>query len=199
MMAGPQAELTMEEALDLAPVAHARMIGSQRFVFVYQALGMVLGMLAGAIVGVAISLPLQLLFLPTAEWLPMQALLLIGGILGWGLGLAKAHKRHRAKFLAGIGARGSPGAVLVDYAIGDDSLDISTPRVTYRIAWPSILEIIDGGEAWLVQVDLTTFIVAKRAFAGEAQQRAFLADLLRRVRPQARERSKEAVAFAQAS
>ena len=51
-MAGPQAELTMEEALDLAPVAHARMIGSQRFVFVYQALGMVLGMLAGAIVGV---------------------------------------------------------------------------------------------------------------------------------------------------
>ena len=58
-MAGPQAELTMEEALDLAPVAHARMIGSQRFVFVYQALGMVLGMLAGAIVGVAISLPLR--------------------------------------------------------------------------------------------------------------------------------------------
>jgi len=63
-MAGPQAELTVEEALDLAPVAHARMIGSQRFVFVYQAVGMVLGMLVGAIIGVAISLALQLLQWP---------------------------------------------------------------------------------------------------------------------------------------
>jgi hypothetical protein len=199
MMAGPQAELTVEEALDLAPVAHARMIGSQRFVFVYQAVGMVLGMLVGAIIGVAISLALQLLQWPMAEWLPIQVLLLFGGILGWGMGLTKAHKRHRAKFLAGIGARGTPCAVPVDYKIGDDSLDINTPRVTYRIAWPSILEVIDGSEAWLVQVDLTTFIVTKRAFAGEGQQRAFLADLLRRVRPEVRERSKEGVAFAEAT
>jgi len=198
-MAIPHAELKLEEALDLAPVAHARIVGSQRFVFLYQAAGMVLGMLAGAIVGGIVTLPLQLAHFPLAEWVPMDALLVVGGIAGWGLGLAQAQKRHRAKILAGIRARGTPPAVAVDYAITDEFLRIATPRVEYRIAWAAILEVIDGGEAWLVQVDLTTFIVAKRAFGDEAQQRSFLADLLGRVRPEVRERSREALAFSAAT
>ncbi len=195
----PQAELQLDEGIDRAPIAQARMVGSQAFVWLYQGLGLVVGLVAGTLL--AFKVPIAMI---VQDWLvpmvlPMQALIVLGGVFGWATGLSLAQKRHRAKFLAGIRARGAPESIVAHYAVEASGLQVSTPRISYLVAWDAILEIVPSPDAWLVQVDLTTLLLAKRAFADEAQERAFLEKVLARIRPEARERSVEAVAFTEGS
>ena len=192
----PHATTSLEEELALAPLSHRRMVGSEAFVLIYQAVGAILGLTIGMVLTG---------FIPVAQiwggylvpmFLPMEAVMTVGGIAGWGIGLSLAQKRHQAKFLAGIKRRGTPDGAEVTFGVEAAGLRIRTARIDYLVAWEAILEITPSPAAWLVQVDLTTFLLLKRAFADKQAQRAFLADILTHVRPEVRERSPEAVAFA---
>lgn len=191
-----QAELKLDEGLDRAPIAQARMVGSQAFVWLYQGLGLAVGLALGTLLAfkVPIVFWVQDWIVPT--FLPIQALIVFGGVFGWATGLNLAQKRHRAKFFAGIKKRGAPESVVARYAVELEGLRITTSRISYLVAWDAILEIVPSPDAWLVQVDLTTLLLARRAFADDAQQRAFLGEVLAHMRPEAREQSVEAVAFA---
>lgn len=192
----PQAELKLDEGIDRARIAQARMVGSRAFVWLYQAIGLALGVVAGTLLSFKVPIAMIVQDWLVPMFLPVQALIVFGGVFGWATGLSLAQKRHRTKFFAGIKARGAPESVVARYAVAADGLRITTPRISYLVAWDAILEIVPSPDAWLVQADLTTLLLAKRAFADEAQQRAFLGEVLAHIRPEARERSVEAVAFA---
>jgi hypothetical protein len=181
-----QAELQLESAFEIAPIAHRRMVGSEAFVLAYQGAGLLAGIFLGTLI--VITVPIAFIWggwlVPT--WLPVQAAQLILAIVGWGAGLSLAQRRHRQKFVAGIRRRGTPDRVMAGYTVTDAGLCITTERVQYRIAWEAILEIVPS----------TTFLVPHDAFADEADQRAFLGEILARIRPEARARSAEALAFA---
>jgi hypothetical protein len=194
----PTAELQLEEILALAPLAHARTVGSELFVIGYQAAGVLLGVLGGSLLTSYIPLAFRWGDYLVPTWAPMQWLIVLCGITGWAFGATLAQSHHRTRFLAGIRLRATPDSMPASFAVEDRALRISTPRVEYAVAWDAVLEIIPSPAAWLLQVDLTTFQVPKRAFADEAQERAFVGKLLERVRPEVRERSIEAAAFAAA-
>jgi hypothetical protein len=191
----PRAELRLGQSIALAPIAQARMIGSQWFVLAYQIAGLLLGITLGTWLAfrVPIAMVVQDWLVPT--YLPVQGLIVLCGVIGWSTGLSLAQWRHRAKFLAGIKARGTPDSVRASYAVEDAGLRITTPRVDYSIAWDAILEIVPSPETWLIQVDTITYLLDKRAFADPQAERAFLAEVLQRIRQDVRERSKEAAAF----
>lgn len=196
----PQTETTAQEALELAPIAHARIVGSQRFLIGYQFLGLLGGMLIGSVAAALLPLALLLIGVEASwgdQWLVSLATLiqLLTVVMGFAMGVNAGSRRHSAKFLKGIRTRGTPKTLRVSYAVEPDAFHIRNDRVDYRIAWPSIQEVIPAPEHWLLQVDLTSFILPKRAFASEGQEKAFLADLMARLAPEARDRSPEAQAF----
>lgn len=185
-----EAVIGLEEALDVAPAATARMIGPQRFVLIYQIVGVSAGMLVGAL----LSAWLPAAFAAFGSRVPvlLEPLMLVFGLLGWSLGLSRAQSLHRAKFVAGIRRRGMPAEVTMSFAIEDAGLRIATPRMTYCIAWDAVLELVETSRAWLIQADNLTFVLPRRAFSDKLQEKAFLARLLGRVRPEVKARSVEA-------
>jgi len=191
----PHAELALDSILSLAPKAQARMIGSTLFVYGYQLAGVVLGLLVGELLLGLVPVALVIRGSLVSTWPAVDAIPVACGLVGWSFGLASAQKHHQRKFLAGIRRRGTPDSVDVSYTIAPDGLLMVTSRVSYRIAWEAILEIVPSPEGWLIQVDLTTFQLPRRAFATPTGERDFMRALLDRMGPEVRERSTEAVAF----
>ena len=191
-----RAELTTGSIISLAPIAQARMVGSQWFVFAYQVAGFVVGLLVGEVLLrlVPIAMIVGGRLLPTYEIVDIARIML--AIVGWSVGLKLAQGRHQKRFLAGIRRRGTPVSVATTYAAADDALHIDGERMSYRVAWNALLEIIPSPEGWLIQADMLTFQLPNRAFVGEDEERAFLRAVLDRVRPEVRERSVEAASFA---
>lgn len=194
--AKPQAELTTGSILRLAPIAQARMIGSQAFVIWYQLSGLVIGLLIGQVLLglMPIAVVIRGWLVPTFEIVDVARIML--AIIGWSLGLRLAHRLHQRKFLAGIQRRGTPESVVSTYFVTEDALHIVGPRMSYCIAWDAVLEIIPSPEGWLIQVDMITFQLPQRAFADPEGERAFLRSVLERSRAEVWDRSKEASVFA---
>jgi hypothetical protein len=92
--------------------------------------------------------------------------------------------------------RGTPETLRFTYAIEPDGLLVASDRISHRLAWHAILEVIQAPEHWLFQVDTLTIILPRRAFANEGAEREFLRTVLERIPHAALERSSEAVAFA---
>ena len=198
------AEIRTGEAFEVIPVAQARMVGGQKFMAVYQFVGLFAGMVLSSIL--AQLLPFILRPFGTEadwgdQWLVSLAIFLelLGTVLGYAIGWNLAVRRHAKKFLAGVKARGSPEALTFTYAIEPDGLAVSSERIAHRLPWAAILELIRAPEHWVVQVDTLSVILPRRAFADEAAERAFIGAVLDRMAPEARDRSGEAVAFAAGS
>jgi len=197
----PTAEIRAGEAFPVLPIAQARMVGSQAFILVYQFVGILGGMMLSAIF---VSLLPWLLYLVGInadwgdQWLVSVSVLiqLLATVTGFALAWNAATRRHATKFLTGVKARGTPEAVRFTYAIEPDALLVASDRISHRLAWHAILEVIQAPDHWLLQVDTLTIIVPRRAFADEEAERSFLRTVLERIAPQARERSSEATAFA---
>src|SRR5688500_18706179 len=112
------------------------------------------------------------------------------------VGRQAAIRRQAAKFLAGVKARGTPDTVRFTYTIEPEGLAVASERISHRLAWHAIQEVIRAPEHWLLQVDTITIILPRRAFTDERAERRFLHTILDRIGPDARERSSEATAFA---
>ena len=177
------------------------MVGSHAFVLIYQFVGIFGGMMLSAFF--VSLLPWMLYFVGIQadwgdQWLVSVSVLiqLLATVAGFALAWNAATRRHAAKFLAGVKARGTPETLRFTYTIEPVALVVASDRISHRLAWHAILEVIQAPEHWLLQVDTLTIIVPRRAFADEQAERAFLRTVLERITPEARERSGEAAAFA---
>ena len=190
-------EMTPHDALREAPHAIARTVGSQWFML-WMVLG---GTVAGLLVPALIISPLMALLWQLNPVLAVAAaplptvLLVFGALIGYDQGSRWAMRTHQARFLANLHERGTPSRLTTQFSLAEDALEIAHERTAYRVAYAAISQIVRGPNSWLLQVDLTSFCLPIRAFADDAAQREFIADLLRRITPEARRRSEDALAF----
>jgi hypothetical protein len=197
----PAAEIRAGEAVPIIGIAQARIVGSQAFVVVYQFLGLLGGMLLSGLVAGLLPWLLYLVGIEAGwddQWLVSVAVLiqLIGAVMGFAIGFNAAARRHAAKFLAAVKARGTPDTLRFTYTIEPDALLVASDRISHRLTWHAILEVMRAPEHWLFQVDTLTIILPRRAFDDEQAERDFVRTVLERITPEARERSGEAAAFA---
>ena len=68
-----------------------------------------------------------------------------------------------------------------------------------EVDWELVTEVLAIGRYWVVSANSNPFYVPRRFFADQAAEKAFIADLLQRMTPEARARSKGAVGFCQAA
>ena len=197
----PTAEIRAGEAFPVLPIAGARMVGSHRFIGVYQFAGIFGGMVLSAVF--VVLLPWMLYWVGIEadwgdQWLVSVSVLIqiLATVMGFAVAWNAAVRRHATKFLAGIKARGTPETLRFTYTIEPEALVVASDRIVHRLAWQAILEVIRAPEHWLLQVDTLTIVVPRRAFADEDAEREFLRTVLERITPEARERSVDAAAFA---
>lgn len=160
-------------------MAITRMLGSELFMQWYQAAGVVIGLVAG----VSLTIVLNTAFIANGAAPPPSStgelLTGIGAIFGWASGLSLAQRVHLKRFLRAIRERGTPTEIAVTFVLTDEGLSIDTQRIRYLISYDAILEVIETATAWLLQVDVTTINLPKRAFGGdEAMELAFVDQLL---------------------
>jgi hypothetical protein len=195
------AEIRAGETFPVIPIAQARMVGSQGFMLGYQFAGILVGMVSSSVLAQmlpSILRPFGIVADWGDQWLVSLASLitLTGTVMGYAIGFNRAAKLHAKKFLAGIMARGTPEVATFTYTIEPEALVVSNQRLTHRVSWPALQEVIRAPEHWLLQVDTITIVLPRTTFGDEAAERGFLAAVLERMASEARERSAEAVAFA---
>lgn len=174
----------------MAPTAITRMLGSELFVQGYQAVGVVVGLAAGVLLSIALHTALLASGAAAPPSSTGEILTGIGAICGWASGLSLAQRAHLRRFLAAIRERGTPTELAVTFALTDEGVDVDTQRIRYLISYEAILEVIETATAWLLQVDVTTINLPKRAFGGDrATELAFIEQLLDRMNPDAQARS----------
>lgn len=186
----PQTVVTFEETLGVAPMAITRVLGSELFMQWYQAAGVLVGLIAG----VLLTIVLNTAFIASGAAPPPSStgelLTGIGAIFGWASGLSLARRAHLKRLLEAIRKRGTPPEIAVTFVLTDEGLSIDTQRIRYLISYDAILEVIDTATARLLQVDVTTINLPKRAFGGdEAMERTFIDQLLNRMKRDAQIRS----------
>jgi hypothetical protein len=186
----PHAVVTFEETLALAPAAVGRMLGSEIFVQLYQGVGVAVGLVAGVSLSIALHTGLSASGAAAPPSSTGEILTGLGAICGWAVGMSLAQRAHLRRFLKAIRERGTPTQLAVSYALEDQGLSIDTGRIRYAISYEAVLEVIETPTAWLLQVDVTTFNLPKRAFSGDrATEFAFMERLLAGMTPQAQARS----------
>jgi hypothetical protein len=194
------AEIRAGEVFPVIPIAQARMVGSQWFMVGYQFAGVLAGMMLSSILAQMLPFILRPFGVEADwgdQWLVSLAILLelTGTVMGYAIGFNLAAKRHGRKFLAGIKARGTPETAAFTYSLEPDAFVVSNGRLTHRVAWPALQEVIRAPEYWLLQVDTITIVLPRRAFGDEAAEREFLSAILERMAPEAHERSSDATGF----
>lgn len=174
----------------MARTAITRMLGSELFVQGYQAVGVLVGLVAGVLLSIALNSALLASGAAHPPSFTGELLTGIGAICGWAAGLALAQQAHLRRFLAVIRKRGTPTEMAVTFALTDEGLNIDTRRIRYLISYEAILEVIETPTAWLIQVEITTINLPKRAFGGNrASELAFVEQKLTRMNPDAQGRS----------
>lgn len=105
----------------------------------------------------------------------------------------------RRAYLRNFTRLGIPTEIEATFDILPEGLRLSTERITIFPKWAAIDTIEPADTGWLLSADQLTFLVPRASFADTESERAFVAALLERLTPAARERSPKAVEFATAS
>ena len=195
------ADIRTGEAFPVLPIAQSRMVGGKAFLHGYPFIGLFAGMMLSSFLVMALPSLLHLVGIEAdwdEEWMVSLSFViqLLGTVMGYAIGWNAAMKRHAAKFLSGIKARGTPETIQFTYEIQPDAFAVSSDRISHRLAWSAIQEVIPAPEHWLLQVDTITIILPRRAFGDQGGERDFIREIMARISPQARERSSEAAKFA---
>ena len=82
------------------------------------------------------------------------------------------------------------------FEILPEGLRLSSERITIFPRWPTIDTVEWADIGWVLSADHLTFLVPRASFDNTDAERAFIAALLERLTPDARERSPKAAAFA---
>lgn len=190
-------ELGVQSLIDASSHAHARAVGSLRFMHLLPLAGALLGLTTGLVLEPSIQTALFFIN-PALAIVFMQlgsAVTVALALVGYAVGTNLASMTYHRRYLFGMYERGMPAQVTARYRLTNDALEAGNDRMTYCARWPAIAELVETPSAWVVVADMTTFVIPKSAFADENAQRGFVQSLLDRLSPAARDRSAEARAF----
>ena len=140
-----------------------------------------IGLLLGVGLFLAIELGHRFAFW-LVQQLPFDAMFAIG----------RAYLRNFPKL-------GIPAEIDAEFEILPDGLRLTTDRITIFPKWQAIdrVERLDLG--WVLSADQLTFLIPRASFADEAAEGTFIAALVDKLSPEARQRSPAAAALADRS
>lgn len=105
----------------------------------------------------------------------------------------------RHAYLRNFPKLGIPTEIDAQFEILPEGLRLTTDRITIFPTWKAIDRIERLALGWVLSADQLTFLIPRASFADEADEHAFIAALVDRLSPEARERSPEALALAKGS
>lgn len=111
--------------------------------------------------------------------------LMIGGMVAVSL-YARLHMRG---FLRALRKLGSPATSHSHFRFDNAGIAIETGRISYRSPWSAVLLVAHSPTHWMIQVDMTTFAIPRRAFAQPSDEQAFVELLTNSISEGARKRS----------
>lgn len=190
-------EASAQEAIDAARAAHLRAVGPYRFLQLFPYSGAMIGFFIGLSLQPSIQAAL-FLFSPGLAIVFMglgTAITAALAVTGFAMGLNLANRVFHRRYMLGMYERGMQARTQATFRVTDNALEATNGRLSYAARWPMIAELAATPSSWTVVVDMTTFVILKSAFADTTAERAFVAAILERLSPAARERSIEATAF----
>ena len=139
-------------------------------------------------------LPFEVMFaigtsLPTVipALFALIAVILVGSVQNWAV---------RRAYLRNFGRLDIPTEIEARFEILPEGLKLSTERITILPKWTAVDTVEWAATGWVLSADHLTFLLPRESFGDREEERAFLAALLEKLTPEARERSPKAVAFA---
>jgi hypothetical protein len=193
-----RALLKHDEVMKASMAARSRAI-SVNWLLVMLGIGLVLAVEAGhwfAFWSVQ-QLPFDMMFalgasLPTVipALFALIVVIFVGSIQNWAV---------RRAYLKNFTRLAIPTEIEATFEILPEGLRLSTDRITILPKWHAVDTVESAGTGWVISADHLTFLVPSASFADPDAERAFLAALLDKLTPEARERSRRASAFAAAS
>jgi len=198
-----EAEVDVElgEGAKVAPLIQDKLAGGSR----RAPLGGMVGMVAGLVVVPMLATLIPYIWAkvtgapitaPAASYWGWVTLAQIGAaVFGWEVGMQLGQRRHYARYLDALAARGTPRRLVTRFRLMDEGLHVESDRASHLAHWPSLLQIEPAETHWLIQSDTLTIALPRRAFASPDDERSFIAGLLAHMTPAARERSAAAVKF----
>jgi hypothetical protein len=142
-------------------------------------------------------LPFEVMFaigtsLPTVitALFALIAVLLVGSIQNWAV---------RRAYLRNFTRLGIPTEIEAQFEILPEGLRLSTDRIEIFPKWHAVDTVERAESGWVLSADHLTFLIPAASLADKDAERVFLAALVERLTPAARDRSPEAVAFAAGS
>jgi hypothetical protein len=115
---------------------------------------------------------------------------LVGSVQNWAV---------RRAYLKNFTRLAIPTEIEATFEILPEGLRLSIDRITIFPKWQTVDTVEWAGAGWVLSADHLTFLVPRASFADRDAERAFLAELVGKLTPEARERSPKAVNFAAAS
>ena len=185
-------EIEAGEANKLTSAIGARQRGSLTYFYLLQIVLVVSAMAAGY----GLFKALDLFIIHGDDLDPIIGMFLgmaAGGFAYMVLGRKLLVRRLRKQ----IADRGQPTRFSQAITLGEDSIEMQSGRIHAVAPWQAVTEIFAAKQYWVFMVGLNPWLAPKRFFASEAEERAFVRAALSHLTVEARERSKQAVAFAQ--
>ena len=130
-------------------------------------------------IGVSLSTVIPALF-------ALIVVILVGAIQNWAI---------RRAYLRNFPKLGIPTEIDAQFEILPEGLRLTTDRITIFPKWKAIDRVERLALGWVISADQLTFLLPSGSFADEAAERAFIAALVDKLSPEARDRSREAVAL----
>ena len=186
-----EGEMEVGEASRYAAQASGRLSGHPKPMIIANlvaALATVLPILVFGIWQSAVDAPAWL-------WLPILPAAMV---FGFWAGPTACRRYTVGVFRRNLAERGLDSRFSSSFTINDDGLVSSTGRMTMTAQWAAVSDVLHTDRYWIFLVEGHPQYLPRRFFTSPAEERAFLAAVLSRMLPEARDRSGEAVAVAAA-
>lgn len=96
--------------------------------------------------------------------------MIVGGVAAVGL----YGRLHMRGFLDALRKAGTPDVLRTRFRFDEGGISVETDRLSHHVPWTAILFAMPSSDHWLVQVDTITLAVPRLAFAGRADEQAFV-------------------------
>lgn len=124
---------------------------------------------------------------------------IMGVAAGTAVYMLIARPLTTARFRSRMVEKGHPPLLHLEVEIALDALLYRVGDIRQTAPWSAVSELFENRGFWIFLVQSSPFFAPKRFFENHAAEKAFLRAALERMSEDARERSRQAVAFANAA
>jgi hypothetical protein len=144
-------------------------------------------------VGIAIAVVFDgVIGMPSLFWPALVVAIILVMLVLNRISRKWALKRYRRN----MQARSMPTRFRYSLSLANEELILETQWLRKIAPWSSVTEIIRSGRYWIFLVGFESWFAPSRFFSGDEEERIFIATAVTHLSGDARERSKDAVAFA---